>query len=73
MTPAEWLRAIAVWSPNVHTFGLEERIPVFVQILGLERFPPDAFCEATVKLIAAKCEMFPCYKEMVEILEEYRP
>jgi hypothetical protein len=73
MSVTEWLRAIAVWSPNVHPYGLEERIPAFVLVLGVDRFPPAVFCEATVKLMAAKCEMFPCYKEMVDVLEGYRP
>jgi hypothetical protein len=71
MSIEDWLHAIAVWSPNSHWSPLEQRIPLFAY--GLRDFPPEAFCEETVKLVARRCEVFPAYAVVCEVLEGYRP
>ena len=72
MTPAEWLRAVAVWSPrpSPHWPPQEQCIAAIADLLA-EDFPPEVFCEATVKLMASRCETFPgygwCYKILGEV------
>ena len=69
---ADWLRDIAVWSPNHHWASLEERIPVYVDCLMLRGYPAEAFSAETVRLVASKWETFPPYAVIHEALAGYR-
>jgi hypothetical protein len=72
MTPHEWLRAIEVWSPFIviadpaHT--KEECIEAIGDALA-RNFPPELFCEATVRVATRHCETFPNYYWCCRVLE----
>lgn len=76
MTAYEWLRAVAVWSPwgvmNYPTVCTEDEAIEAIGEMLSKNFPPEAFCLATVKLVAASCETFPNYYWCCKALENWR-
>lgn len=73
MMPKEWLRAVAVWSPFPEVeYDLAHNEADVVEALAEMLFlfwPPEAFSEETVKLVAKQCETFPNYYWINKVLE----
>lgn len=77
-----WLRDVAVWSPFVElsyggepvqlAFTRDECIEAIADFLAT-RFPPEAFCQETVKLMAAASDTFPNYHYCCKVLEPLFP
>ena len=73
MTPQEWLRAIEVWSPFPQFVGAsaseqQHCLEFIAEFLG-EKYPPELFCEATVRVATRHCETFPNYYWCCRVLE----
>lgn len=75
MTPFDWLRAIAVWSPlptwgpqHERVFTVDETVAAVGKLLA-KNFQPEAFNAATVRLAARQCDTFPNYYWCCRVLE----
>lgn len=75
MTPEAWLRAVEVWCPFPKVAWdcawTEDECKTAIARLLAWKFPPQAFNQATVKLMALHCETFPSYYWCNKLLQEW--
>lgn len=68
MAPKKWLNALgALCASNVGEEEASAKVNAYLPLIT-EDFAPPAFCDASLRAVAGKCEFFPAYARLVELL-----